>query len=43
MSWVSWFFAVEGFFKNALDEILKSVAVLDCMNFEAAVKIGAYF
>jgi len=43
MSWVSWLFAAEGFFKNSLDEVLQAKAVLDCVDFEAAVKIGAYF
>jgi hypothetical protein len=36
----SWLFAVEGFFKNALDEVLEAIAVLDCVDLEAAVKIG---
>ena len=40
MSWVSWLFTVEGFFEDALDEVLEAKAVLDCVNFEAAVKIG---
>ena len=37
---VSWLFAVEGFFKNALDEVLESKAVLNGVNLEAAVEIG---
>jgi len=40
MSWVSWLFAVERLFKDALDEVLQAKAVLDCVDLEAAVKIG---
>jgi hypothetical protein len=43
MSWASWLFAVKGFFEDALNEVLEAIAVLDCVDFEAAVKIGAYF
>ena len=43
MSLVSWAFTVEGFFEDALDEVLEAVAVLNCVDFEAAVEIGAYF
>jgi hypothetical protein len=37
---VSWLFTVEGFFEDTLDEVLQSVAVLNCVDFEAAVEIG---
>jgi len=40
MSWVSWLFAVEAFLQYLFDEVLESVAVLDCVDFEAAVEIG---
>jgi hypothetical protein len=43
MSWVSWLFAVEGFFEDTFNEVLESVAVLNCVNLEAAVEIGGYF
>ena len=36
-------FTVEGFFKDALNEVLQTKAVLNGVDFEAAVKIGAYF
>lgn len=43
MRMVSWFFAVEGFFQHALDEILELKAVLAGVDFEAAVEIGGDF
>ena len=39
-SYNSWLFTVERFFEDALDEVLEAVAVLNCVNFEAAVEIG---
>ena len=41
MSWVSWFFAVEAFLQYALDEVLHLEAVLNRMNFDAAMKVRA--
>jgi hypothetical protein len=43
MSWVSWLFAVERFFEDALHEVLQLVTLLAGVNFNAAVKIGADF
>jgi hypothetical protein len=40
MSWASWAFTVKGFFEDALDEVLEAKAVLNCMDFESAVKVG---
>jgi hypothetical protein len=40
MSWVSWAFTVEGFFEDALNEVLQAKAVLNGVDFKAAVKIG---
>jgi hypothetical protein len=40
MSWVSWAFAVEGFFEDTFNKVLEAKAVLNCVDFEAAVKIG---
>jgi hypothetical protein len=41
MSWVSWAFTVEGFFKDALNEVLQLESILNRMNFDAAMKVGA--
>jgi hypothetical protein len=43
MSWVSWLFAVKGFFEDALHEVLQLVALLAGVDFYAAVKVGANF
>jgi hypothetical protein len=43
MSWVSWLFAVEGFFEDTLNEVLHLETVLAGVNLEAAVEIGGYF
>ena len=40
---VSWLFAVEGFFQDALHEVLKLEAVLAGVDLDAPMKIGAYF
>ena len=43
MSWASWLLAVEGFFQDALHEVLELEAVLAGVDFEAAVEIGRDF
>ena len=40
MSWVSWFFTVEGFFEDTFNKVLEAKAVLNRVDFEAAVEIG---
>ena len=37
----SWLFAVKAFFKDSLDEVLETVAVLNGMDLDAAVKVSA--